>query len=339
MKRSPTEHLLAGMSGSLLIAIAGCTSGGQSVNSPAGPQASRINNVWWFMFWVCAVAFVLTMLSLAAAIWRRRKVAKVDHTNDSRRRILVTAASVLAIVALFSFLVAGAVAGKNVSRGLESKNALTIQVIGHQWWWEVVYNDPVASQTVTTANEIHIPVGKPIVILTSSRDVIHSFWAPNLNGKRDLIPGYQTAFWIQADKPGVYRGQCAEFCGHQHAHMSFQIIAESEDKFDAWRKAQVLPSAEPDDDGKRKGREVFLNHPCVMCHTIRGTDAGSRIGPDLTHVASRGTIAAGTLPNTPGNLAGWIMNSQSIKPGNRMPAMSLHGDELDALLAYLDSLK
>ena len=321
-----------------LLLLAGCTSGNQSVNSPAGPQAHQINGIWWLMFWVCGVAFVLTMLSLAGAIWRRRKAAEPDHTRDPRHATYVAISAGLVIIVLFIFLVASAI-GMKKTEYIQTKNALTIQVVGHQWWWEVIYNDPVPSQMVTTANEIHVPVGKPVLILTSSRDVIHSFWAPNLNGKRDLIPGYQTAFWIQADHPGVYRGQCAEFCGHQHAHMAFEVIADPADKFEQWKLAQVLPAKEPDDEIKRRGRDVFLSHPCVMCHTIRGTDAGSRVGPDLTHLAARGTIAAGTLKNTTGNLAGWIMNSQSIKPGNHMPSMSLQGDELQALLAYLGSLQ
>jgi cytochrome c oxidase subunit 2 len=192
--------------------------------------------------------------------------------------------------------------------------------------------------TVTTANEIHVPTGVPVVLLLTSADVIHSFWAPNIQGKRDLIPPYQNAFWIQVDNEGVYRGQCAEYCGHQHAHMAFELVAESPAKFQAWQQAQVKPAAEPGDPEAKRGEQIFLSGPCVMCHTIRGTPAGSHVGPDLTHLASRRTIGAGTLPNTPGNLAGWIMDSQRIKPGNRMPPISLSGDDLTALLTYLRTL-
>jgi cytochrome c oxidase subunit 2 len=203
----------------------------------------------------------------------------------------------------------------------------------------VRYEATEADQTVITANEIHVPLGEPVVIKTSSTDVIHSFWAPNLHGKRDLIPGYQNALWIEADREGVYRGQCAEFCGHQHAHMSFYVIAEPPEKFRSWLAAQASTPPPPSDPSAKEGQQVFLSHTCVMCHTIRGTQAGAKMGPDLTHIASRMTIAAGTLPNTTGNLAGWILDSQSIKPGNKMPPNPLKADDLNALLKYLGTLK
>ena len=236
-------------------------------------------------------------------------------------------------------LVESVVAAKNESQGLVSKNPISIQVIGHQWWWEVVYPNTDPSQQVTTANEIHIPVGVPVVLNTASRDVIHSFWAPNLQGKRDLIPGYTTALWFEADRPGVFRGQCAEFCGLQHAKMAFYIVAEEPAKFQDWLQHQIAPAPSPDTDQKRRGQQVFESNACVMCHTVRGTLAGSRVGPDLTHVASRISLAAGTLPNNPGNLAAWIVDSQSIKPGNRMPPNMLPASDLQDLLAYLESLK
>jgi cytochrome c oxidase subunit 2 len=219
-----------------------------------------------------------------------------------------------------------------------SQNPVTIEMVGHQWWWEIHYPNPDASMYVVTANEVHVPVKTPVVMLTSSRDVIHSFWAPNVQGKRDLIPGYQTAIWFQADQEGTYRGQCAEFCGHQHAHMAFYIIAESADKFHAWIEQQRKSASDPRDPIAKRGRDIFLNGPCIMCHTIRGTVAGSRVGPDLTHLATRKTIAAGTLPNTAGSLAGWISNSQSVKPGNRMPPITLPAQDLQVLIKYLQSL-
>jgi cytochrome c oxidase subunit 2 len=192
---------------------------------------------------------------------------------------------------------------------------------------------------VITANEIHIPVGQPVEFQLKSRDVIHSFWVPTLHGKRDLIPRHVTTMTLQADRPGVYRGQCAEFCGYQHAHMAILVVAEPLEQFAAWLEHQRRPAAEPSDARQQRGQEVFLSAPCVMCHTIRGTLAGGRVAPDLTHIAGRHTLAAGTLPNTPGHLAGWIIDPQHIKPGNRMPAHSLNADDLQALLAYLGSLK
>jgi len=203
----------------------------------------------------------------------------------------------------------------------------------------VNYPNPQADQTVTTANEIHVPVGTPVVVLTNSADVIHSFWPPSITGKRDLMPGYSTAFWFQVDQPGVYRGQCAEFCGLQHAHMGFSIVAQSVSDFQAWQQQQLKPAAEPTDQELARGRAVFLTHTCLMCHTIRGTDAGSRVGPDLTHLASRKMIAAETLPNTTGALAGWIVDPQRIKPGARMTPNPLAPDDLQALVSYLRSLQ
>jgi cytochrome c oxidase subunit 2 len=217
---------------------------------------------------------------------------------------------------------------------------LRIDVTGHQWWWEVEYPDNADPQNiVTTANEIHVPVGRPVLIKMSSDDVIHSFWAPNLDGKKDLIPGHETRTWFRADTAGVYRGQCAEFCGHQHAKMAFFIVAEPKLEFEHWLEGQKGQASKPTDTLAQAGERVFLSGTCAMCHAIAGTGAGSKVGPDLTHLASRRTIAAGTLPNNTGNLAGWILDPQSIKPGAKMPPNQLDPQSLQALLAYLGTLK
>lgn len=331
-----------------LIVLSGC--GGaqpqQSALNPAGPMSGEIENLWWFIFWITLVVFVVVMMLLTSGTWKRHTDGALppetepDQAAEQRRAHYVFGAAVLTVVILFVVLVYSVAAGRSVyGHSLESKNPITVQVIGHQWWWEVQYPNTDVSMWITTANEIHVPIGKPILLLTSSRDVIHSFWAPNLQGKRDLIPGYQTAIWFQADKEGIYRGQCAEFCGAQHAHMAFFIVAEPMDKFQNWLLAQRKAAPDPSDDVTRHGRDVFLSGTCVMCHTIRGTNAGSRVGPDLTHLASRSTIAAGTLPNNPGSLAGWISDSQSIKPGNRMPPNPLKSEDLQALVTYLETLK
>ncbi|HEV2706187.1 MAG TPA: c-type cytochrome, partial [Pyrinomonadaceae bacterium] len=207
------------------------------------------------------------------------------------------------------------------------------------WWWEVEYDNRNPSLNVTTANEIHIPVGRPVFFRLTSNDVIHSFWVPNLHGKTDLIPGRETTTWLRADRAGTFRGQCAEFCGHQHAHMALTVVAEAPEQFQAWYDAQLKPAREPATPAEARGREVFLTSPCVMCHKIQGTDAGGNAGPDLTHLASRPTLAAGTLENTRGHLAGWVVDSQKIKPGNRMPPNNIEPDDLQALLDYLQSLK
>ena len=216
---------------------------------------------------------------------------------------------------------------------------LPIRVIGHQWWWEVVYPDTIPQDQIETANEIHIPVGEPVVIAFESQDVIHSFWVPNLNGKRDLIPGYKTSLWLQADRAGVYRGQCAEFCGHEHAKMALVVVAQPPAEFEAWRAKQRQSQLPPTDSVAKRGEQVFLARDCVMCHAIAGTPAGGRTGPDLTHVASRATLAAGTLPNTRGNLGGWIVDPQRIKPGVLMPPNQIAPQDLQALLTYLETLK
>jgi cytochrome c oxidase subunit 2 len=199
--------------------------------------------------------------------------------------------------------------------------------------------DTVPERRVIGANEIHVPVGEPIQIIATSRDVIHSLWVPNLHGKKDLIPGHTTATWFQADTPGVYRGQCAEFCGHQHAKMALWIVAEPRDVYEKWYASQLETPPPPTDSVALAGQNVFLTKNCAMCHTISGTLAGSRVGPDLTHIASRRSLAAGTLPNTRENLAAWILDAQKIKPGSRMPQNPMPKAELDALVTYLQTLR
>ncbi len=319
--------------------------GNQAALNSKGLQAARIERLWWLMFSVILAVYVIVLAWVGRAIMRSRTSLpqheippQVNPAADRRMTIVVASALGITVVLLFVMLTASVLTGHAIS-GLTSKNPVTISIIGHQWWWEVRYEATQADQTVVTANEIHIPVGQPVVIKTSSVDVIHSFWAPNLHGKRDLIPGYQNALWIQADQEGTYRGQCAEFCGHQHAHMAFFVIAEPLDKFSAWLAHQVSTPQPPANPVAKEGEQVFLSHTCIMCHTIRGNGSGGKFGPDLTHLASRMTIAAGTLPNNRGNLAGWIIDSQSIKPGNKMPPNPLKSDDLNALLAYLETLQ
>jgi cytochrome c oxidase subunit 2 len=227
-------------------------------------------------------------------------------------------------------------------RGLSSPSgpgAVTVDVIGHQWWWEFRYRDVTPSDWVTSPNEMHIPVGVPVVIRAMSPDVIHSFWVPNLEGKRDLIPGMITHTWIQADTPGIYRGQCAEFCGYEHAKMAFFVVAEPMYRFQEWMQRQRTPAREPSTPEQMHGRDVLVSSPCVVCHSINGTIAGSHVGPDLTHVGSRRSIAAGTLANSDDRLNEWIDDPQAIKPGNRMPAHLLSPADRRDVIAYLRSLQ
>jgi cytochrome c oxidase subunit 2 len=301
--------------------------------------------LYWVVFWILLSIFVLMIAGFTRAGAKSHTVAdhplpviEKDEAGDRKAAWAVGSALAITVLILFVILVFSVVTGKRVE-GLTSKNPVTIQITARQWWWEITYPNSQADQTITTANEIHVPVGTPVVVLTNSKDVIHSFWAPNITGKRDLLPGYSSAFWFEVAEEGVYHGQCAEFCGLQHAHMGFSIIAEPMEKFQAWQQQQLKPAAEPSTPEAAKGRDVFLTHACVMCHTIRGTDAGSHVGPDLTHVASRERIAAEALPNTVGALAGWILDPQSIKPGTKMSPNPLAPDDLQALVTYIRSLQ
>jgi cytochrome c oxidase subunit 2 len=217
--------------------------------------------------------------------------------------------------------------------------AVTIKVTGQQWWWDVRYESDAPDRTVTTANEIYVPVGAPVSVKLAATDVIHSFWVPSLFGKQDLIPGQDNEIQFTASRPGVYRGQCAEFCGWQHAHMGLLVVALPANEFQAWLAAQAAPAAEPDDAERKRGAELFAAKACIMCHTIRGTSAGSRVGPDLTHFGSRKTIASATLPMSRGNIAAWIVDPQGIKPGVNMPNVSIASNELDPLVSYLAGLR
>jgi cytochrome c oxidase subunit II len=314
--------------------------GAHSIHDPASAQARAIDRLGDAMYVTAGVVCGLVFAALLWAAFRRRKeVQDAGHGGDSRgARMAVLLATGGTVLILFGFLIGDISVGRAITAN-PGKGALQIRVTGHQWWWEVQYRDSLPQNWATTANEVHVPVGLPVVFELRSADVIHSFWPPNLSTKRDQIPGDENSLWFQADSAGVYRGLCAEFCGHQHAKMAFLVIAESPDSFGRWLEQQRDTALTPTDSIARRGQDVFLGTSCVMCHAIAGTPAGSRIGPDLTHLASRRTIAAGTLPNTRGNLAGWIVDPQAIKPGARMPPSQLEPPDLQALLSYLETLK
>ena len=289
---------------------------------------------------VSVVTYVLVVGALFAVIRNRRNAADdpASPPREDRAERAVKLAVLVVIPVLFLFLIYDFAVARNINR-MPAGPVLTIDVTGHQWWWEVSYEDPVPHNIVRTANEIHIPVGRTVMIKLASHDVIHSFWVPNLSGKKDLLPGHKDALWIRADRPGIYRGQCAEFCGLQHAKMALFVVAEPAAEFTNWIQHQREPGPTPTDSMTAQGQVVFETGPCAMCHTIASTRAAATVGPDLTHIASRMTLAAGTLPNTRGNLGGWIVDPQTIKPGAKMPANSLAPKDLQALLAYLGTLK
>jgi cytochrome c oxidase subunit II len=317
----------------------------QSALDPAGPQATRIAHLWWLMFWVSVVVFVAVVAFMLYAVARVRATSGAVPPPDLVMPRLtrwwmtvgVGVSITLTVIVLFVLLGVSTLTSRALA-SLGRSDALSVTVTGHQWWWEIEYEDAVPVRRLTTANELHIPVGRPVLIKTASHDVIHSLWVPNLHGKRDLIPGQPASLWIEADRPGEFRGQCAEFCGLQHANMALLVVAEPAASFEAWLDAQRAPAALPRDELARRGQHVFESGPCALCHQVRGTIAGGRVAPDLTHLASRRTLAAGTLPNTPGALAGWMIDAQHVKPGDNMPSIGLANDELQALLAYLGGL-
>ncbi|HEY7614751.1 MAG TPA: cytochrome c oxidase subunit II [Gemmatimonadales bacterium] len=314
--------------------------GEHSAHAPSGPQAVLLDRLGELMYAIAAVVFVLVVAALLAALFRRRRAGEdaEDPVRERRMAAVIALSAGATVATLVAVLFLSFGTGRRLT-ATPPPEALQILVTGRQWWWEVEYRDSVANRWATTANEIHVPVGRPVVFELRGGDVIHSFWVPNLGVKRDMIPGQETSIWFRADSPGVYRGQCAEFCGYQHAKMAFLVVAEPAPQFTAWLERQRDTARTPADSVAQRGQEVFLASSCVMCHAVAGTPAGSRVGPDLTHLAGRRTIAAGTLPNTRGHLAGWIVDPQQIKPGSRMPPNQLEPGDLQALLAYLESLE
>jgi cytochrome c oxidase subunit 2 len=308
----------------------------QSVLHPAGVEAGIVSHLWWVMFWTCTVVWVAVAGAMLLAIRRGRTRTAPGSERVLFRNVLV--ATGISIVALVWLLFESVLTGR-AQENLSAQNSLHIQVTGYQWWWDVEYDNPTPSLRVTTANELHIPVGRPVIVDLFSGDVIHSLWIPNLQGKIDLIPGRLNTLTLEADRPGVYRGQCAEFCGAQHAHMALVVVADPPDTFERWLTANRAPAPAPATPLQVRGKEVFERGPCAMCHNSTGSLASAHTAPDLTHVASRSTIGAGTVPNTRGYLAGWIMDPQHIKPGNYMPPTGLNDEELQAVLDYLETLR
>jgi cytochrome c oxidase subunit 2 len=330
----------------LLLVFAGAVSGcrdWQSAANQAGAEAERIWSLTLTFTIVLGLIWLAVMIAVALVIRRRRTGPVSAHDtllDDAAHRrnswivgsLLAATAVTVAILTALSFV---------AQRPLFAGRAQTagIRLIGHQWWWEVRYDGATPGEMFTTANELHIPVGTPIRLSLESADVIHSFWVPSLAGKQDLIPGHNNSIELLAQRPGVYRGQCAEFCGLQHAHMGLLIVAEASDAFEKWQAAQRAAASQPQERDRAKGAQVFVSKPCALCHTIRGTPAGGTVGPDLTHLGSRAYIGADVLPLNVGSLAAWIADPHGVKPGVNMPPVHLQPDELNAVTAYLIGLK
>jgi cytochrome c oxidase subunit II len=313
------------------VLLAGCD-GPQSALDPASPSASSIHLLGMVMYvGATLVTLLVTALMLVPFLRRRERRAN--------QKFFLWGGGValpgLTLTALIPYVLT---VGEEM-RTPTLSNHLSVDVTGHLYWWDMSYRRPAGLSAVTSANELRLPVGEPVEVFLRAADVIHSFWVPNLAGKTDMIPGRVNRMVIQADRPGVYRGQCAEYCGAQHALMAFDVIAIPRAEFDAWLARLARPAREPETPERREGRELFVDLGCGACHAVRGV-ADGRLGPDLTAVGARRSLAAGTLKNGVGNLAGWIASAQHIKPGNRMPSYDqLEGRQLRALAAYLESLK
>lgn len=307
----------------------------QSAVHPYGTAAQDIAFIWWLMLGGGAVIFAGVMALLLYGL-----LARQPRRPIGERIFIVGGGLVFPGVVLTALLVYTVIVGARIVAPTPP-GTLTIDVTGHMWWWEVRYGGPGDGTSLVTANELRIPVGQPVQLRVRSSDVIHSFWVPNLAGKIDMVPGRTNRLTLQADRAGTYRGQCAEFCGLQHTQMALHVVAEEQDRWDQWFQQRRQPPPPPVTEVLQRGRAVFSEAGCVACHAIRGlSDPPPGLGPDLTHVGSRPSLAAGLLPNNVGNMAAWIVAAQTLKPGSGMPSFqNLDGESLTALAAYLTSLQ
>lgn len=302
-----------------------------SAFKPFGPAASMISDLWWIMLVAFGSIFIFVLVLLAIALLRRRQLA-LPHPPLGDTKFIALGGLVLPTFILVPLLIHTLL----VTRKLQPpKDALVIRLTGYMWWWDVQY----PAQGITIANEIHVPIGQAVRLEMTSGDVIHSFWPPSLSGKTDLIPGQTTVHWLEVDKAGTYRAQCAEFCGLQHARMALMVIALPPAEFSAWVSRSQAPKPTADDPNLQRGQKAFLDEGCGECHTIRGTAAQGKVGPDLTHIGSRRSLGAGVIANSYGSLAGWVANPQALKPGNRMPASYIKAEDYHPLITYLMSLE
>lgn len=305
----------------------------QSVWNPVSEVASDMKDLSWYLIIMASSVFVITVILLFLAL------RKKDHTKkgfDPGDKFILWAGLFIPTIVLIITLVWSLQSSLKISKMNQEEDVLNVKVIGHQFWWEVIYPD----HGIITANEIYVPTGANIKFELSSKDVIHSFWIPNIHGKLDMLPDHKTYITMNIEKPGRYRGQCAEFCGPQHALMAFPLVALNEKKFNQWLSLNRRKNNQSFTLNQARGKEIYERESCHTCHAIEGTDFLGKVGPDLTHIASRLTLGAGTIENNPKNLKAWIVDSQSIKPMNRMPKyLSIPEKDLKDLLEYLGSLK
>ena len=317
----------------LVLSLAGCANSPLSYLDATSPIAGQIATLGWGLIVISVGVCIIVGLLLVISIWRRRspgdnEIRPVNDRGSIRWVVAGVAISTLFLVvsAVWTLLTVHSIAQPDGPAGL------SVDVTGQEWWWSVKYNSSDPSRQFTTANQLVIPVGVPVQVNLMSADVIHSFWVPKLGGKMDMIPSRTNVTWLQADKVGDYRGQCSEFCGLQHANMAFNVRVLSQPDFDAWWARQLQPAS------GNPGLQTFMVR-CAACHTVRGTAAGGILGPDLSHFGSRESIASGLLPNTRANLIAWINNTQTIKPGVKMPELHMLASETEAVATYLEGLK
>ncbi len=327
----------------------------QSALQPApGSSAALIQELSWVLFVGSALIFLLVMTLLLRAVFSGERAVSTRRWVIGGGIVFPTA--VLAALLVYSLAVGSTLATFNtegplrflldcISRGAralsapDTPSAMRVEVTARQWWWEVRYLSAADTPQVTLANELHLPQGRAIEVFLTTDDVIHSFWVPSLAGKVDMIPGRRTRIVLQSDEAGVHRGQCAEYCGGQHAWMAFHVVVEREADFARWLTAQAQDAKQPRNEILQTGLDAFMQGGCGGCHTVRGTAAAGQTGPDLTHIGSRRSIAAGMLENHVGNMAGWIAAAQQLKPGTPMPSAQYSGQELRAVSAWLESLE
>jgi cytochrome c oxidase subunit 2 len=314
--------------------LAACQ-GAQTPLAPAGEEAGHIFSLFTLMLWVCGGMYLLVLAFLAGAIWRARRKLAAGSDRGLQRGLTVWTG--LIVVGLSVLITASFLVDRSLAEA-RRREALVVRVTGHQWWWRIEYRAADGSW-IETANELHLPRGRTARVELRAADVIHSFWIPNVAGKMDLIPGRANTLDLTPRREGWFRGQCAEFCGAQHAHMTLDVKVEDPAQFSTWLARQAAPAATTADPVLARGLAVLASQPCGQCHRVRGTPAAGRIGPDLTHIGDRRSVAAGTLPLTRASLQGWIAQPQALKPGVNMPAVPLEPADADAVARYLEQLK
>jgi cytochrome c oxidase subunit 2 len=321
------------LGGSML--LGGCTSDVQSVMNPGSLQARQIAELAWLLFGLGTFVLVVVIVTLMLAVRGPLRVRQAL----ARESTVIWLGIAFPAVTLTVLLVYGVWVTRSQLNLSEGGDTVSIEVVGEQWWWRVMYRAPTGPQ-IAGANEIRIPVGSPVTLKLKAADVIHSFWVPSLGGKVDMIPGRTTQLQLTVDRQGVYRGQCAEYCGGPHALMTMDVIAMPSSDYAVWlERAAAMPAAPETEIGLR-GRSIFLAAGCGACHTVRGTAATGSVGPDLTHIGARRSVGVDTLPLTRENLMRFIVDGQHVKPGNLMPEFRiLQPQQLEALVSYLLSLK